>query len=505
MRQYIYNKVSRTAKSVLPVFLSAFILFMSSCSEDTDIPTLPKAESATIAEGVELDPDRLFGTWEGEQAAGKTSSTYFEQSYRVEFLSVEDAEAVFSHWFVDAATLTKDSVCDVEYEYDFDGSSVVMTPKQKAANQGAATITAVYNGDDQMTLYTTQEGITTVMCTLTRTGDPEPTVTGVDRTLPQPGEVVTITGRNMQFVDHVYVPTANGEQEVDFEAISSREIKITVPDADCTAGSIRCQATGAHVSSFTPVMFCQDCVFFSNFSTQGTSRPYTGTEFENTINITQSLFDKYTVVSSDNLPAGHALTLEAAQGIVNPQNMLCIFGNTPVNWAVDTGLDPGTGMLRFSFGDRLRYVINNSNGLVTESSKCSELAIEMDIYVTTDGEPVWNTGFISFRLDKDQGKSLTQGWFAQTAMWDASNPVSFADGWKTFTIPMSAIAVTSNDAYSTAGKLSTYLINGKKQAIIKMLNYQLDANHPATASTAVQFCIANMRVVPYGVPRNIKE
>lgn len=482
----------------------SFIAALVGCSSDIDAPSLPAPESVSVAQGVTLAPDQLFGIWEGSTAVGDNNTNHFEQSYRIEFQSVDDAEAIFSHWFVDATSTIRDSVCNLEYSYEFNGSTIEMTPKAAALASGAVKIKAVHTGNNEMVLYTIKENVTTSMCTLTRTGDPEPAITGVNRTLPQAGETVTLTGRNLQFVDHLYLPTATGELEVTNYTATSRQILFTVPEADLAPGYIRCQATGAHINAYSPAMFCRNCVFFHNFSTQGKSNPYTDTEFENTINMTQNLFDKISVVSSGNLPEGHALT-QASPSVISPDTMLCFFGDVPTAWAVDGGLDPGTGMLRFSFGDRIQYVLDHCDGIVTPKTKCKEAAVEMDIYVYSDGQPVWNTGFMSFRLDKDQGKSLSQSWFAQTAMWTMDAPVSFADGWQTYTIPLSAFKVTESEAYATVGNLANFLISNNKQAIIKLLNYQLDAAHPAQALNSFQFCIANMRLVPYGVPQNTKE
>ncbi|MBQ8714365.1 MAG: hypothetical protein IJ552_04045 [Prevotella sp.] len=493
---YHINKV----KGIL--LLCCLFLFVG-CSKDIEGPSLPSPENVTIADGVALDADQLFGIWEGTLEVGETKADHFEQSYKIEFQSVDDQAAILSHWFVNAQTSIRDSVCNMEYSYSFDGKTITLTPSQSAKAKGAAAIKAVHTGNNVMNLYTTNGDITSLMCTLTRTGDPEPSVTGVNRTLPMAGEKVILTGRNLQFVDKLYLPTSSGEVEVTDYTSTSKQIEFVMPVvADLVAGPIRCQSEGAHVSAYSPYMFCDNCVFFRTFSTNGTKAPYTGSEFENTIDMTQSLFDKITVQASDALPEGHALTL--ATGVISPDNMLTFFGDAPVAWAVDGGLDPSTGNLRFSFGDRIQYVIDHSDGLITDKSKCTNLAVEMDVYVYTDGEPVWNTGFISFRLDKDQGKSLTQSWFAQTAMWDMENPVSFADGWQTFTIPLSAFKVTES-TYTTLGSLKTFLLEKKKQTIIKMLNYQLDALHPAHAVSSFQFCIANMRLVPYGIPNNTKE
>ncbi|MBQ8657048.1 MAG: hypothetical protein IJ527_08375 [Prevotella sp.] len=475
----------------------------TSCSSDIDIPSLPEPESTTIAQGVTLSADQLFGIWEGVSEVGTDNTNHFEQSYRVEFQSVNDAEAVFSHWFVDATSTMRDSICNLTYSYEFDGSTIDLTPHAAATAAGAVKIKGVHTGNNTMVLYAVKNDAVTTMCTLTRTGDPQPSITGVDRTLPQAGETVTLTGRNLQFVDHLYLPTPTGETEVnDFNA-TSRQIQFTVPSVELTSGYVRCQATGAHVNAYSPAMFCQNCVFFHDFSTHGTQSPYTDTEFENSINITQSLFDKVSVVAADNLPDGHALT--EAPGIINPEYMLCFFGETPTPWGIDNNLDPNTGMIRFSMGDRMQYVIDHSDGLITTRSKCKEVAIEMDIYVYSDGQPLWNTGFMSFRLDKDQGKSLTQSWFAQTAMWDLNATVSFANGWQTYTIPLSAFRITESETYATVGSLMNYLKQNNKQAIIKLINYQLDDTHPAQMLSNFQFCIANMRLVPYGIPATTKE
>ena len=490
-------------KKNIVICLWGLLTLLASCNKDIEAPSLSAPESVTVTQGTTLSADQLFGIWEGTTAVGTDNTNYFDQSYRIEFQSVDDAEALFSHWFTNATSALRDSVCNLAYNYEFNGTTVELTPQATATAAGAVKIKAVHTGNNQMVLYAIKDQVTTSMCTLTRTGDPEPSVTGVDRTLPKAGERVTLTGRNLQFVDHLYLPTATGEVEVaDFTA-TSKQIQFVVPQATLVPGHVRCQATGAHVNAYSPAMFCSNCVFFRDFSTQGTKSPYTGTEFENTINITQSLFDKVTVNRSDNLPEGHAL--KGVTGIVNPDYMLCFFGDTPTAWAVDAGLDPGTGMLRFSLGDRMQYVINHADGMVTAKSKCKEVAIEMDIYVSSNGQPVWNTGFMSFRLDKDQGKSLTQSWFAQTAMWELDTPVSFADGWKTYTIPLSTFRVTESETYATVGALASYLTKNKKQAIIKLLNYQLDATHPAQALSSFQFCIANMRLVPYGIPANKKE
>ena len=460
------------------------------CGERTAIPELPTPESDEIAAGVTLDSSRLFGIWEGGTEVGVDNTNYFEQRFRIDFQSVDDGEALISHWYTDASSSTPDSLCNLPYTYTFDGKCVELTPMTAASSLGAVPVKGVHTGGENMALYIVKDALTSSLCTLSRTGDPEPAITGVNRTMPKAGETVTFTGRNLQFVDSIFLPVAGGETEVPAFTPGSRQISFTVPEADFAPGHVRFHSSGAHVDAWSPAMFATGCVFFHDFS---------DAEFTNTINITQSRMDKITVVHSASLPSGHCLE---GKDVPNPETMLCFFGDVPVAWAVDGGLDPGTGMLRFSFGDCIARAIAGSGGALTEKSKCKEVAIEMDIYVQSDGEPEWNTGFMSFRLDKDQGKSLTQGWFGQTAMWDMDTPVSFTDGWQTYTIPLSAFKVTESEAYSTLGGLMSFLLKNKKQCIVKLLNYQLDERHPAQALDSFQFCIADMRLVPSGIPAN---
>lgn len=470
-------------------------LILASCGDNTYRPELPEQQGVDMVQGISLDPDVLFGVWKGSVSVGSDNSNHFEQRYKIEFLSVEDGEAILTHTYSDATTNIGMTNPEVGYMYSFDGSRIVLSPKANAAANGATEITGVYIGNNRMVLYASSGNLLDSICVITRTGDPEPMVADVDRSLPHPGERVTISGRNLQFVDHLWLPTASGETELKEFNATSREIQFIMPEMDVVGGFIRCESEGAHMSSYTPAMFCSNCIFFHDFSSDDGLKPdYAGTEFENTIGITQSLTENVSVIDSENLPEGHSLTFANAS-VINPNKFISLFAQTPRPWSVDTSLDPA-GYLRFSFGDCINRVIENSNGLLTKNTKCEVAAIEMDVYVYSNGQPIWNTGFLSFRLNKDAQKTLNQQWFAQTAMWDSTTPVSFSDGWKTFRIPMSEFRITSQDQYSTLGGLANYLLTNKIQSLVKVINYQLDSLHPAQALDSFQMNIADIRLVP---------
>lgn len=479
---------------------------ISSCSEDLDSPVLPQPSSFTLPEAKTLDANVLFGVWGKTLAQGNTNSNYFTQRYEISFQTVEDGEAVSSHWFTDATTEIADSIVNYEYTYEFDGKNLKMLPKPAYAILGADTILGVSVGDNQILLYTEKGTHTDSICTLARIGDPAPSVTSVDKTLPMVGEKVTVTGRNLQFVDHVYLPTQEGEKEITTFEKGSKQISFILPEGDYAPGSIRCQSTTSHLSCYSPAyMFRNDCVFFHTFSTNGTKAPYPGTEFEYSIKSMGTLMSGAINLTSDKLPDGHSL-LSANENVMHPDALLSFFGKTPIaSWPVASKTDDKKGYLRFSSADRFQYVIDHDVlEDVKPSTPCSQLALQMDIYVSTDGVPVWNTGYISYRLNKDQS-SLTSSMLANVAMWSDDAPASFAEGWRTFTIPLSDFAVTKNSSTSTLGGLIASLKGSNLQTLLTLVNYPLDELHPAKAVGNFQFNVANIRLVPYSTPASTQE
>lgn len=480
------------------------MLIWTACDDAIDSPVLPFAEDIVMAQPVELEAEQLFGVWGGTTSFGSTNVNYFEQSYRIEFQSIEDGEAVLSHWYTDAETEMEQSKENIEYVYTYADGVIEMVPKATYALDGVSNIKAVHVGDNKMVLYTMNHSKTDSICTLNRIGDPIPSITGVDRTLPQPGEVVTVTGRNLQFVNHVYLPTVDGEVEVSDITFGSKQIKFVVPQAKYAPGSIRCLSTTAHQSCYSPAyMFRTDCVFFHNFNDFKKTAPYVGTEFEYTISTMGTLRNSVSYLSSEKLPKGHSLTM-STESVYHPDSLLSFFGDEPIEWNIDTKTDPSKGYLRFSSADRFQYVLDHCNGDLTGYTPCADVAIQMDIYVYSDGRPEWNTGYLSWRLNKDNS-SLSTIMSANVAMWDKDNPVSFAEGWRTFTIPLSKFKVTANSATSTLGTLIASLKSSNLQTIIKLVNYPLDELHPVQKLNQFQFSMANIRLVPYWMPTNTEE
>lgn len=482
---------------------AALALLAAGCTDSIgDTPELDSRPGVELPSGQSVDPDRIFGVWEASSSVGNTASTHFTQRYEINFQQVEEGSALVSHWFTDGETESPDSLINLEYSYRVDGTEIRLEPQAAAKARGARAFAGVNLGDDRIFLYSRIQDRTDSICTIVRIGDPQPMITSVDRTLPIAGQKVTLSGINLQFVDHLFLPLPDGtEYEVAEFSITSKAISFIMPEGEFAPGSIRAHSTTAHVSCFSPAyMFCRPCVFFHDFSVHGKMAPYEGTEFEYTINDLGNRLSKAYVCSSDEIPEGHSLY---GVDIQNPEIFLTLFGETPSPWETAASTNKFDSYIRFSSGDRFQYVIDNSGDLVAKNSKCRDLALQIDIYANSDGEPVWNTGYLSWRLNKDFN-SLTSPMLANVAAWDRQTPCSFADGWKTYTIPLSSFPVCDNPSM-TIGQLVGTLLSGNMQTILTLVNYPLSAMHPCRELQAFQFCMADIRLVPLNTPANVKE
>jgi hypothetical protein len=485
------------------IIASIFVATMVAACSDEVPYSQSQPESQVIPDGETLDENVLFGVWTGQSSWGDNSTNYFAEDYKLEFEDVATGEAVLTHNYTDAETEADASLEQLEYTYTFNGKQVELTPKSSAKAQGATKIIGVHVGGNKMKLFTVNNNYCDTICTLLRTASPEPSVLSVNRTMPNTGDLVEITGRNLQFVSEIYLPLrTGGELKVTDFQFANRTISFRLPLGYYAPGAIRLHSEEAHMSCYTPsYMFCTNCVFFHNFSKFNTSAPYKGTEFEYTISALGSLFSNVTAYSTQNLPTGHSL-LEATCAL--PDSVLSMFGATPIDLSIATGTDDKQGFFRFSSYDRFKYALDNANGLYRGTTLNSQMAIQMDIYVVTDGKPVWDSGYISYRLNKDQN-SLTSQYSANVAGWESDQPMDFSDGWLTFTIPLTSFPMVNQAGLTSLSSLLSSLKASNLQTIFTFVNYTLDSTHPAHAMQGFQFNIADMRLVTTAIPEPVKD
>ncbi len=468
--------------------------FFSACTENLNAPELPQTESDPVPAAVSIAADDVAGLWTAVDSM---------HTYRLDLTSPEDGEAVLSHLFLNATSLMEDSVMNLAYTFTLADGIFTFTPSTAAVRKGASPLKGVHLGDKQIALFVTNGDYTNRICTLSYTRGPVPVITSVNKTMPQAGETVRITGRNLQAVDHLYLPVADGWKEVASPAITSKQITFTVPAGDYVQGSIRCQVSADKLSVYSPAyMFAKQGVMMHSFNEYGAAKPYTGTEFEYSISDLGQIRSNVQYCAAANLPAGHSL---AGSSVLSPDSMLSFFGATPVEWPVASGSDDKKGYVRFSTGDRLAAVLaryaQSADAPFTAATACEDLAIQMDIYALSNGEPEWRTGYISYRMNKDRN-STGDGSVANTAGWEANAPMRFDEGWQTYTIPLSAFTMTKT---LTLGQLINTLLSGNLQTILTVMNYKLDDDHPAEALNSFQLSIANLRLVPINTPANTGE
>lgn len=468
----------------------SLLLLLAGCSEQLHAPELPTAQSDSIPAPTPIDTNRIAGVWQSA-----------DNAYRLELTEVVDAEAILSHWYINANTQMKDSVINTHYAYTLTNDTLQFTPHAQASLNGANTLKAVRTEEGELLLYTSNHAFTNLICTLIRKQGPVPAITTINKTLPQVGEIVTIQGRNLQYVTHIYLPISNGWQLVEPMEITSKKIRFRVPQAEYVQGSIRCYVQEDKLNVYSPAyMFASKGVFMHSFYEQGTTKSdrYAGSEFEYTIKDLGQLRGNAHYLSANPLPEGHALY---ATDIISPDSLLSFFDKTPQAWPKVNGADDKKGYLRFSSGDRFQAIlnryVNTQDTHITPKTPCSDLAIQMDIYVHTDGVAEWNTGYVSYRLNKDRTSDASV--VANIAGWDSEHTMDFTDGWQTLTIPLSTFEMTKS---LNIEELIKTLLNGNLQTILTIMNRDLDPIHEAHDVESFQFSIANLRLVPINTPAN---
>ena len=457
-------------------YILILCVLLYGCKDSIYAPELPQPQSAALPAAVDLDAARIAGLWKTEPA---------DNRYTAEFTAVEDGEAIISHYFTNASTTMDDSIVGLNYRFTYSKGVLLMTPSAEAVTKGATTITAVHVGNEKLELFTSNRDHTNRIATLHRVSGPQPTIVSVSKTLPFAGETVIVTGRNLQNVDKVLLPAADGWKEATAVQATSKTVQFVVPAGDYVQGALRLDVTEDGSSVLSPAyMFATKGILMHSFS---------GSEFDYTISALGKTLDHAVALSATNLPASHPLY---GTSVVSPDSMLSFFDNAPISWPVASGPDNKKGYLRFSTGDRLNTVlaryIGEADAPFNAQTKCADLAFQLDLFVVQDNQPQWKSGYLSYRLNKDRNKT-GEASVANLAFWSAEQPMDFTSGWQTVTIPLSAFTMTNSQSLE---QFINTLLTGNLQTIFTFVNYELDALHPVTEVSNCQFSIANLRLVP---------
>lgn len=312
----------------------------------------------------------------------------------------------------------------------------------------------------------------------------KPIVSGVSHTMAKAGEFIYIYGQNFEDIQHIIFP---GDIEAkSFDIVDSKNIKVLVPSAgDVQSGYITVETAGGKAYSYNDINF-RGGQFMTDF---GWSNSYAGSSGNLTLN-------------------GVSLTMSSNQTAtmpaLNPGNAPSspgIYRFTPTSKTIDVTLDDigdsGADLLKFyfkySFWDK---IIQNSEGLISGNSRCSDLALEFDFYMPCD----WTMG--AWRWET--GANSTDGDGRITLLPWAKDVWKFYGGWRTLVIPFAELSCF--DGYTVDEIRQNEKFNSSKQSTIsfKIGNFKDETGNytKGTDMKNYQLAFGNFRIVTYTKPEN---
>ncbi|WEK17773.1 MAG: glycan-binding surface protein [Candidatus Pedobacter colombiensis] len=288
-----------------------------------------------------------------------------------------------------------------------------------------------------------------------------PSVASVSNTMPYPGEVIEVSGGNLDNVTKVYFP---GNIEAEIKSVTSKIVKVGVPNnVDRNlSGAMKVVADGDEFLS-PPYMFYQKGIFLKTFT-------------EDVMSVNGSANIKiYSTPSSISTITNLS---------INPDVILAI-PEVSKNVAVSSAW---TGYFKYNPSAALQKIINDPSSGITGSSSLQNLAFQFDLYMNQS----WSSGYISFCINKNAGATTAAYRYniyssATTASFD------FNGGWKTITVPF------GNFKSLALGSLADYIgviTSNNYEALIGFSNYNPENDgHTAKALSNFQMFIANVRIV----------
>jgi hypothetical protein len=305
-----------------------------------------------------------------------------------------------------------------------------------------------------------------------------PFISSVSHTLATAGHYIYIWGRNFEDISAIIFP--GDVSATDFTVIDVNTIKVKVPEGgDKTAGYITVVGAGVEGYSYNDIN-CSDCKFLKSFSWGDSYGGSGGT----TVNGTSTGM-------SGNQSAAYPSTNDE-EGPIAPSCYRLVPSSAKIELASTLEADITKIYIKHAF---YTSVANASNGLITTDTPCTDLAIEFDIYMTTD----WTTG--AFRWETGyNGNSEGEGRYTYLPWADAD--WKFYGGWRTIVIPLSTMSVYNGNTVGTINKMTKMGTGDSNTLYFKMGNFMGSdgAYHRGTTMSNWQLGFGDFRLVPYTKP-----
>jgi len=465
MKMYIYNKVEKALKGLLPLMLLALVPSLTSCSDDDDNQSTNMTINKIFLEDTKA-PDGNYDREVDFARLGQTIRIEGAGFSGLKYIYVNGFETYFNN-----ALMTDNNVWVTLNS---------KTPVAKADESVRNTITFVKDNTQTVHQFTIRAA--------------SPNISSIDNTLPMAGEKVIIHGSSLDETTKITLPdgteiTEGIENDVDGEWCS-----FTMPAGVTASGSIT--TVGANGTAISPAYFNNNDCFIINFDGNVAMGSWSAT-FK-----AEDLVD-------DPLHSGRgkvAPLIPASYLEENPDGVKAGIGKLPY-WAT-AGKDD-------TYNDWSRMT-----SAIPGTTPIDSVALQFDVYVPHE----WD---LSGQLVISLINNLTNGYYGSSeTKYNEQYPgyayawvpwldrttgkhqaFSTGDRWQTITIPLSQFGQFTNtektwtfqnaiDARNAAGKDNKNFLIAFSNADLKYDKEAEDPEYPAVTCKPEVY-VDNFRIVPY--------
>ena len=466
MKRYIYNKVEKALKGLVPLMLLALVPSLTACSDDDD-----NNQSTTMT----INKIFLETTdAEDENYDREVEFARLGQTLRIEGSGFSGLKKIYVNGYetyFNNALMTDNNIWLTLNS---------KTPVAKADESVRNTIRFVKDNTETTYQFTIRAA--------------SPSISGIDNTLPQAGETVKITGANLDGTTKITLPDGT---EVTDGIVNDEEdgewVTFTMPSGvAATSGSITTE--GANGTAISPAYFNNNDCYIINFDGKGTQGGWSATFSADDLvddplnsgrgKVVQIIPESYLADNPDGVKAGVA----SIKGFWTAGN-----DDADDDWNRMTKFIPGT-------------------------TPIDSVALQFDVYCPEE----WSeTGQIEITLQNNLsnygygsgGTKYNKDYLNQGYAWvpwlnretGEVTPFTTGERWQTITIPLSEIGRYTNSelAWTFQNVIDDKNGGSYKNFGILFCNPDLkwdtskdDADFPASTFNK-KIYLDNFRIVPY--------
>lgn len=314
-----------------------------------------------------------------------------------------------------------------------------------------------------------------------------PSVTEISYTMPKPGNVIRLTGKNLYDKAKVFFPSSTGEKEGTVKNVSpdATSMDVLVPEGvGDKAGYIRIESEGTSVVMDGIVMFYKQGVFL---------REFTDEELKLGVSSGSLTQNKFALYNPANRPDNDI-------NPVNPDYFVYFKNNS-----IPVSTSNHGAYLRFCTRAQIEKVLETNTNLTTETL-IKDIAMQLDVYMPTP----WMSGMLAWRIDKDAG-SVNGSRVLNVAPWTVGSSFDFGGEWHTLTYKLTDFILATGEAeIMTLGawlgkygmtakdvsKIATSLFTFVNGNCMYKSGQSADPQWDCVPITDFEMGLANMRLVP---------